>query len=225
MRTAELGPFTSSEISMLTFALDALSERLSYLRLHPNLPQSGELHACEAAVQTEGAYYVLDGDLQIVLAWSAEDQRRVALTGLDAQPAARLPSMLEATVRELTLAWSTQSVHSAGVARPVPFLVVRTEPLSGPAGLFIGVHVDRFRAANSLTGASTRFRISPREAQVLALILDGNNLDEVAKQLSITPSTVQDHIKNMLVKTESSNRSELIARVLGWESTPKFRQA
>jgi hypothetical protein len=29
----------------------------------------------------------------------------------------------------------------------------------------------------------------------------------------------------MLVKTESGNRSELIARVLGWESTPSASQA
>jgi len=29
----------------------------------------------------------------------------------------------------------------------------------------------------------------------------------------------------MLDKTESRNRSELIARVLGWESTPSVRQA
>jgi DNA-binding CsgD family transcriptional regulator len=54
---------------------------------------------------------------------------------------------------------------------------------------------------------------------VLALLLDGNHLDQIAKQLHITPSTVQDHIKSMLDKTESRNRSELIARVLGWAST------
>jgi DNA-binding CsgD family transcriptional regulator len=29
---------------------------------------------------------------------------------------------------------------------------------------------------------------------------------------------VQDHIKSMLDKTDSRNRSELIARILGWES-------
>ena len=33
LRTSELGPFTSSEISMLTLSLDATSERLSGLRL------------------------------------------------------------------------------------------------------------------------------------------------------------------------------------------------
>ena len=125
---------------------------------------------------------------------------------------------MEKTVRELTAAWSSGEQQSA-VARPVPFLVVRTQPMSGPAGLFIGVHIDRFPQPNSLTGAASKFHISPREVQVLALLLDGNNLDEIAEHLYITSSTVQDHIKSMLDKTESGNRSELIARVLGWEAS------
>jgi hypothetical protein len=35
LRTTELGPFTSSEIRMLTFALNTLSDRLSALGLQP----------------------------------------------------------------------------------------------------------------------------------------------------------------------------------------------
>ncbi len=83
-------------------------------------------------------------------------------------------------MRRLTSAWSEQSVKETGVAHPVPFLVVRTQPMSGPIGLFIGVHVDRFQPHNSLTGAATHYHISPREVQVLAQLLDGNHLDEVA---------------------------------------------
>ncbi len=223
LRTPELGPFTSSEISMLTFALDAASDRLSSLRLQPPAnvaPASAVRELDEPLEPATGAFYVLDRDLQIVLAWSADDQRRVAMTGLHTRIAERLPAVLEDTVRELTAAWSSNSEQKPGVARPVSFLVVRTQPMSGPTGLFIGVHVDRFQPHNSLTGAASRFHISPREVQVLALLLDGNHLDQIAEQLHITSSTVQDHIKSMLDKTESRNRSELIARVLGWESTP-----
>lgn len=225
LRTAEFGPFMSSEIGMLTFALDALSDRLSALRLHPSSAQFASCPKSGRMEPTQGAFYVLDSDLQIVLAPSGQDQRRMALTGLRTQIAAHLPFVLENAVRELTRAWSGDSVHDAGVASPVPFLVVRTEPLSGPAGLFIGVHIDRYRSTNSLLGATSRFRISPRELQVLALLLDGNQLDKIAKALNITSSTVQDHIKSMLTKTQSSNRTELIARVLGWESAPKANDA
>jgi DNA-binding CsgD family transcriptional regulator len=229
LRTAALGPFTSAEISMLTLALDAVSDCLSAMRLHspPNQTdaQATPRKAGPDAEATEGAFYILDTDLQIVLTWSSEDKRRIALTGLHTRIAERLPILLEETVRALTSAWSSDSVNPPGVARPVSFLVVRTQPMSGPAGLFIGVHVDRFQPPNSLTGAASRFHISPRELQVLALLLDGNHLDQIAQQLYITSSTVQDHIKSMLDKTASSNRSELIARVLGWESKPSARRA
>jgi DNA-binding CsgD family transcriptional regulator len=224
LRTAELGSFTSSEVSMLAFALSAASDQLSALRLQ--LPGSEDMalgperrddDAAAHAEPSDAAYYVLDRDLEIVLAWSSEEQRRVALTGLRTRVADRLPAVLEETVRELTSSWGSEPESpQAGRARPVPFLVVRTQPLAGPAGLFIGVRIDRFRPPNSLSGAGERFHISPRELQVLALLLDGTHLDEIGRRLHITPSTVQDHIRSMVEKTSSRNRSELIARVLGW---------
>jgi DNA-binding CsgD family transcriptional regulator len=221
LRDATLGPFMSSEVSMLTFALDAGSDRLSALRLQPPMEHDGVEPAARATVapaHPEEAFYVLDHDMQIVLAWSAEQQRRIAVTGIQEQIAERLPAVLEETVRELTAAWKTGASREPGFARPVSFLVVRTQPMSGPAGLFTGVRIDRFQPPNSLTGAAARFHISPREVQVLALLLDGDQLEQIAEKLHITSSTVQDHIKSMLDKTESRNRSELIARILGWES-------
>jgi DNA-binding CsgD family transcriptional regulator len=223
LRSADLGPFTSSEISVLTFALDALSDQLSALRLQPQTrpPSVPPVGPQIIPPEREEAFYVLDSDLQIVLAWNSGDQRRIALTGLHTRIIERLPKLLENTVREMTTAWASSAAPSASAMVPVPFLVVRTQPMSGPAGLFIGVRIERFVPPNSLTGAAQRYHISPREVQVLALLLDGDHLDQMAKKLNITSSTVQDHIKSMLDKTGSANRSELIARVLGWESTPR----
>jgi DNA-binding CsgD family transcriptional regulator len=158
------------------------------------------------------------------LAWSSEDQRRVASTGLHSRIAERLPLVLEESVRQLTAGWSSVSENEPGIGHPVPFLVIQTQPMSGPAGFFVGVRVERYRPPNSLTAAVARFHITPREVQVLKLMLDGQHLDAIAKQLFITSSTVQDHIRNMLDKTESSNRSELIARVLGWNAAPSHER-
>lgn len=224
LRTSELGPFTSSEISMLTLALDSTSERLASLRLHfaesVVQVQAAAGSRDDETEASEGAFYVLDSDLQIVLAWSADKRRRAALTGLRTRLADRLPAVLEETVRELIAGWrSDPATREAGIARPVPFLVVRTQPMSGPSGLFVGVRIERYRPPNSLVGPAALYHISPRELQVLALLLDGATLDEIGQTLHITSSTVQDHIKSMIDKTESRNRTELIARVLGWESS------
>jgi DNA-binding CsgD family transcriptional regulator len=226
LRTAALGPFTSSEVSMLTFALSATSDRLSALRLQSSDHEEGAFavpeHSGPAPESPESAYYVLDRDFEIVLAWNSEEQRRVTLTGLRTRVADRLPAVLEESVRELTAGWGIEpSLQGAGIARPVPFLVVRTQPMSGPIGLFIGVRIDRFQQPNSLSGAGMRFHISPRELQVLVLLLDGAHLDEIGEQLYITSSTVQDHIRSMVDKTGSRNRTELIARVLGWDAKPE----
>ena len=89
-------------------------------------------------------------------------------------------------------------------------------PLAGPAGFFIGVVIQLYKEPHSLTAAAARFSLSPREAQVLVLLLDGAQIPEIAERLFITPSTVQDHIKGLLHKTSSQNRSQMIAKVLGW---------
>lgn len=226
LRTSELGPFTSSEIAMLTLALDSGSERLSSLRLNASAQARSTAGHRDSAPNPiehpEGEHYVLDQDLQIVLTWTSQEQRRAALTGLTTRLADRLPAVLEDTVRELIAGWqSDPATRLPGVARPVPFLVVHTQPVSGPAGLFIGVRIDRFQPSHSLVGPAARYHISPRELEVLALVLDGAKLEEIAQALNITTSTVQDHIKSMVDKTESRNRTELIARVLGWDSEPE----
>lgn len=235
LRTKELGPFTSSEISILALSLDATSERLSALRIQGGASGSSAVEddaiddamlAAEAARISDESFYVLDKDFQIVLAWTAEEQRRVALTGLRTKVANRLPVVLENAVRDLIADWrSESSTRKSGIAHPVPFLVVRTQPMTGPAGLFIGVRIDRFKPPNSLRGPAARFRISPRELEVLALLLDGAKVEEIAQKLHITSSTILHHIKSMVDKTDSRNRTELIARVLGWENAPAARRA
>jgi DNA-binding CsgD family transcriptional regulator len=225
MRTGDLGPFTSSEISVLTLALDAVSEHLSALQLNvtdtfqPFETADGRDDVRNGPDQSGEASYVLDNDMQIVLAWTAEEQRRVALTGLRTRLSDRLPAVLEESVRALVAGWRSDPLtQKRGVARPVPFLVVRTEPMTGPAGLFIGVRLARSRSTNSLRGPAARFHITPRELQVLALLLDGARLEDITRKLHISSSTIQDHIKSMVEKTGSRNRTELIAQVLGWET-------
>jgi DNA-binding CsgD family transcriptional regulator len=220
------GRFRASEratrhVVSYRLALDAASERFSTQRLQLPVPSQSDQNTMDfVAEPSDGAFYVLNSDLEIVLAWSSDELRETAHAGLDEPIVERLPLVIERSVRALTAHWISGAVNQCGIGYPVPFLIVRTRPMSGPAGLFIGVSIDRFQPPNSLLGPAERFHISPRELQVLAILLEGKHLDQMAERLHITSSTVQDHIKSMLDKTESSNRSELIARVLGWHSTP-----
>lgn len=58
---------------------------------------------------------------------------------------------------------------------------------------------------------STQFTFSNREKEVFRLIIGGHSNAEIAGDLFISENTVKFHIKNILKKTQCSNRTELIA--------------
>jgi len=220
-RTSELGSFTSNEIRILTLAIGTTTDHLSLLRrLQPSdqMPMLDSMRERPVTIgHADSACFVLDYELRVVLTLGVEIQRSVEPTGLGVI-ADRLPQLLENTVRTLTATWNEPGDERASrEARPVPFLIVRALPVTGPLGSFIGVRIERLHAPNSLRDAAARFHISIREVQVLELLLDGQRLSEIGANLYITSSTVQDHLRSMIEKTGSRNRSDLISRILGWE--------
>jgi DNA-binding NarL/FixJ family response regulator len=102
----------------------------------------------------------------------------------------------------------------------LPFALVRLTPLRSrtiPQALLVTVEWLRSRA--SLEATAAQYSVSKRELQVLAAMLRGAAVSEIALELSISESTVVFHLKRMLKKTLSKNRTELAARMLGWEAS------
>lgn len=54
------------------------------------------------------------------------------------------------------------------------------------------------------------YDISQREREVLRQVLDGLSNSEIAAKLYISESTVKFHVHNILKKTKSANRTELM---------------
>ena len=61
------------------------------------------------------------------------------------------------------------------------------------------------------TGDTLREALSKRELQVLSLIAQGKDNKEIGKKLFISPNTVAAHVRNILAKTDTSNRTEAAA--------------
>ncbi len=57
-------------------------------------------------------------------------------------------------------------------------------------------------------GAHLPSGLSPREAQILALVADGLSNREIGEELSISEHTAANHIRSILRKTECANRTE-----------------
>jgi len=59
------------------------------------------------------------------------------------------------------------------------------------------------------------FSLTPRERQVVLLLRKGMTSKEIARSLSISPRTVEDHRARLLSKFEVKNVAELLARLVG----------
>ena len=67
---------------------------------------------------------------------------------------------------------------------------------------------------------STKFQnsasLSERELEILELVSTGLTNSEVADHLAISKRTVDNHISNILSKTKTENRVELVRWALKW---------
>ena len=56
--------------------------------------------------------------------------------------------------------------------------------------------------------------LSKREREILRMLADGMRNDRVAMELSISPLTVQSHVKNAMEKLEADTRTQAVASAL-----------
>jgi DNA-binding NarL/FixJ family response regulator len=69
------------------------------------------------------------------------------------------------------------------------------------------------RAATS-RGRETSLLISPRERDVLALVVEGRSNKDIAEALYVSPNTVKTHVASLLNKLSANTRSQLAAIAL-----------
>lgn len=64
--------------------------------------------------------------------------------------------------------------------------------------------------------------LTRRECQVLLLSLGGETRDEMARSLSISPYTVQDHLKSIFAKVGVNSRRGLVGHLVNTECLPRI---
>ena len=205
--------FTADERRVLEGSLRSGSELLRRLSTF-----EGEQTAQErTAERASPAQFVLRPDFTVESKWIPDDDPNDVLQSFLELAEDGLPPVVESAVRAVTASWTDDpATWEAATLVPLPFMVVRVAPLSGPAGPKIGVLVERFRSRNPLRHAAEKFAMSSRELEVLSLVLKGFGTPQIATALDIAESTAHDHVKRMMLKTRARNRVELAAKALGW---------
>lgn len=118
-------------------------------------------------------------------------------------------------VREIFARHNGNLDYSAVVIRDGP-RTLRISRLEGPEALFaLTLEIDRSEA--NMTRAVSRYQLTRRQSEVLALLLDGSSAGDVARSLVISEYTAQGYVKCLLTKTSSHNRAEMVAKVLDWK--------
>jgi DNA-binding CsgD family transcriptional regulator len=94
-------------------------------------------------------------------------------------------------------------------ARACRTLLEQTEP---PAG-----EVHTSASGRGVNG------VSPREADVLALVAEGMSNREIAQRLFLSVRTVEKHVEHLLAKTGTANRAQLVALAIRADGTTATR--
>jgi DNA-binding NarL/FixJ family response regulator len=99
---------------------------------------------------------------------------------------------------------------------PAPDMVVRVVPVERARRYAVALLLEPYESRAPLSDAIRRFRLTNRELEVIALLFSGFGTPAIAARLSISDATVNDHVRRLLGKTDSANRTEMAAKLLGW---------
>ena len=214
LRDEAMGPFSDYEYRLLSLGRVLSEECLASSFVAEEATES------KATVmrRSKPMLFILDRSYAVVMGHRIEPGDDPGLAEFSAEFIDRLPPVIENAVREMTTDWLQEPQTSVNaITMPLPFLSVRVHGMNSANEHFLAVTIERMRRRDVLLRAAKRFLITPREREVAAFLLDGMRIDQIGERLCISTSTVNDHVKKLLERTGASNRSQMLARILGWQ--------
>lgn len=100
----------------------------------------------------------------------------------------------------------------------IPFLLTAIATVS-QGGLYFDPKIaqtvkGQFQSPASFPAESLTTKLSAREQEVLALLVEGLSNPEIAKQLFISPNTVKSHVRGLMNKLAVSDRVQVAVKAL-----------
>jgi DNA-binding CsgD family transcriptional regulator len=174
--------------------------------------------AQDAAIDLEGpAVIVIGADDEVVQA-TIGAQRRVTDLGGGPIGATRLPLLLNVLVgaaREFAAGRFPTVPRARTRTSTGQWVVAHASPLAGRDGHRgdVVITIEEARPPEIVPLVVAAFGLTPREQDVVQLVLQGIDTNEVSRTLHLSAYTVQDHLKSIFAKAGVRSRRELIAKV------------
>jgi DNA-binding CsgD family transcriptional regulator len=102
-------------------------------------------------------------------------------------------------------------------------MVLHGAALVAGAGRRVAVIVEPAHPARIVPLLMAAYGLTDREQEVTRLVLRGDSTAEIAQRLSVSPHTVQQHLKNVFEKTGVRSRRELVGKVFFAHYEPRLR--
>lgn len=175
-----------------------------------------------------GPGVLLVDDAGNVLSANAEAAERIAALGGGPLGATALPMSVQSVVKAARRFGRGQETWAPRIRVPTRtgrWVVVSASPLTtfgagGPSTT--AVTIEDAGAGDVLPLVVAAFGLTPREQEVVRLVLRGVSTAEIGKELHVSAYTVQDHLKSVFDKVNVRSRRELAARVFVEEYVPRM---
>jgi DNA-binding CsgD family transcriptional regulator len=207
MRDGGDRPFHDDEVRLL----DDLAPTLGAL-LRRSFVRGAKARATDADVPPPGTI-VLDGSLSAI-GWTAPARDWL---GDSAGEAMLPPAVYEIGARVLTPPERAHALRpSVRVAAPSErWCVIEGARLEGHASPRVAVTIRAATGSEIFDVLCKAYGFTSRERQLASLARGGLATAELARELGISPYTVQDHLKAIFAKTGLRSRRELISHLAG----------
>ncbi|HJR24260.1 MAG TPA: helix-turn-helix transcriptional regulator, partial [Acidimicrobiales bacterium] len=95
------------------------------------------------------------------------------------------------------------------------WLTLHASRLRGPTGGHTAVVLEAARPADVASLYLDALGLTPAQARVASLVLQGRSTQQIVNELRISSHTVQEHLRAVFDKVGVASRRELVAHLLG----------